>query len=250
MSAETFFTNNYKENSGNQTPIPEKSKQLRQLLPSLFSSLQLNSVLDCGCGTTGLHTLFSDDGPCQGVTYLGTDIVKPLVASLQTTQSTPTCKFQYMDVFQDPPETADLWIARDLLNLYPDSQHTLFFQKFLESGSLYLALTSIDTTTENSVGILGIQRRMNLEATPYTMPSPLVTLLDGQQWFCTKKLYIYSRSQIETWVATLVMLPISSEQPLQSSDDTQDRNAHLITNIRLRDVKLGDRTGLGGQKPL
>jgi hypothetical protein len=241
MSAETFFTTNYKENSG-QTTNPEKSKQLRQLLPSLISSLQLKSILDCGCGLTGLHTSLQD---ISGVTYLGVDIVKPLVAHLQTTQSTQTCKFQYMDVFQDPPETADLWIVRDLLNLYPDFQYTLFFQKFLESGSLYLALTSIDTTTENSAGVLGIQRRMNLQAPPYSMPEPLVALLDGQQWFCTKKLYVYSRSQIETWVTTL---SISSEPTVQVSDDTQDRNAHLTTNIRLRDVKLGGHMGLGGPK--
>lgn len=248
MSAETFFTAAYKENSGNQTPSPEKSKQLRQLLPSLFSSLQLNSVLDCGCGPTGLHTLFSDDGPCQGVTYLGVDIVKPLVANLQTTQSTQNCKFQYMDMFQDPPETADIWIVRDLLNLYPDSQYPLFFKKFLESGSLYLALTSIETPTENSAGVLGIQRKLNLQAPPYSMPDPSVTLLDGQQWFCTKKLFVYSRSQIESWLPTLAMLPISSELIPQVPDDIQDRNAHLTTNVRLRDVKLGDRMGLGGPK--
>jgi hypothetical protein len=246
MSAESFFTAAYKENSGNQTPSPEKSKQLRQLLPSLFSSLQLNSVLDCGCGTIGLHTTFQD----TGVTYLGTDIVKPLLAHLQTTQSTQNCKFQYMDVFQDPPETADIWIARDLLNVYPDFQHPLFFQKFLESGSLYLALTSIDMTTENSGGVLGIQRKLNLQAPPYSMPDPLVTLLDGQQWFCTKKLFVYSRSQIESWLPTLAILPISSELIPQALDDIQDRNAHLTTNVRLRDVKLGDRTGLGGPKPL
>ena len=245
MSAETFFTAAYKENSGNQTLSPEKSKQLRQLLPSLFSSLQLNSVLDCGCGTTCLHTVFSDS---LGVKYLGTDIVKPLVANLQTTQSTQNCKFQYMDVFQDPPESTDLWIARDLLNLYPDSQHLLFFQRFLESGSMYLALTSIDTTTENSAGVIGIQRRMNLQAPPYSMPEPLVSLLDGQQWFCTKKLLVYSRSQIESWLPTLATPPISSELIPQALDDIQDRNAHLTTNVRLRDVKLGDRMGLSGPK--
>lgn len=244
MSAETLFTTAYKENSAQQQPNPEKSKQLRLLLSSLLTSLQLKSVLDCGCGTTGLHTSLQD----LGVTYLGVDIVKPLVAQLQTTQSTSTCKFQYMDVFQDPPETADLWIARDLLNLYPDSQHNQFFQKFLESGSLYLALTSVDTNTENSAGVLGIQRRMNLQAPPYSMPDPLVSLLDGQQWFCTKKLCVYSRSQIETWFATVAMLSISSEPPSVSPDDTQDRNAHLTTNIRLRDVKLGDRMGLGVPK--
>lgn len=242
MSAETFFTAAYKENS--EQPKPEKSQQLRHLLPSLLDTLQLKSILDCGCGLSGLHTIFQT---IPDVTYLGVDIVKPLVAHLQTTQTTPSCKFQYMDVFQDPPETADLWIARDLLNLYPDFQHPLFFQRFLESGSLYLALTSIDTTTENSTGLLGIQRRMNLVAPPYSMPQPLVTLLDGQQWFCTKKLFVYSRSQIESWLSTL---PTSSVPPSQGLDDIQDRNAHLTTNVRLRDVKLGGRMGLGGPKPL
>lgn len=241
MSAETFFTDAYKENPI-QTPSPEKSKQLRQLLPSLFSSLQLKSVLDCGCGTTHLHTLFQDMPTIQ---YLGVDIVKPLIANLQTNQTTTNCKFQYMDIFRDPPETADVWIARDFLNLYPDFQYTLFFQQFLKSGSLYLALTSIDTTTENSVGVLGIQRKLNLQAPPYSMPEPIASLLDGQQWFFTKKLLVFSRSQIESWVATLAT-PL--EFPLQDSYDTQDRNAHLTTNIRLRDVKLGDRMGLGGPK--
>ena len=242
MSAETFFTGNYKENT--EQPKPEKSQQLRHLLPSLISSLQLKTVLDCGCGLLGLHTTFQN---LDGVTYLGVDIVKPLIAQLQTTQTTQSCKFQYMDVFQDPPETADIWIARDLLNLYPDFQHKLFFQRFLESGSLYLALTSIDTTTENSEGVLGIQRRMNLEAPPYSMPQSLVTLLDGQQWFCTKKLFVYSRSQIESWLSTL---PIPSAPPSQGLDDIQDRNSHLTTNVRLRDVKLGGHMGLGGLSPL
>jgi len=242
MSAETFFTAAYKENS--EQPKPEKSQQLRHLFPSLIDTLQLKSILDCGCGTTNLHTTFQN---LEGVTYLGVDIIKPLVANLQTTQTAPTVTFQYMNVFEDPPETADLWIARDLLNLYPDFQHPLFFQRFLESGSLYLALTSIDTTTENSAGVLGIQRRMNLETPPYCMPQPLVNLLDGQQWFCTKNLLVYSRSQIKSWFSSL---PISSEQQPQDLDDTQDRNAHLTTNVRLRDVKLGGHMGLGGPRPL
>ena len=245
MSAETLFTAAYKENPGHQ-PNPEKSEQLRHLLPSLVSNLQLKSILDCGCGLSGLYTTFQN---LEGVTYLGVDIVKPLIAQLQTTQTTPSCTFQYMNVFEDPPETADIWIARDLLNLYPDGQHKLFFQRFLESGSLYLALTSIDTTTENSAGVLGIQRKLNLQVPPYSMPDPFVTLLDGQQWFCTKNLLVYSRQQIETWFPTLATLSISSEPSLQGLDDTQDRNAHLTTNVRLRDVKLGDRTGLGGLSP-
>ena len=248
MSAETFFTDAYKETS--DPPRPEKSQQLRQLLPSLFSSLQLKSVLDCGCGTTNLHTILQDTPHIQ---YLGADIVKPLVATLQTTQTTSNCKFQYMDIFQDPPETADIWIARDLLNLYPISEHSLFFQQFLKSYSLYLAITSIDTSTENSEGSLGIQRRLNFQAPPYSMPDPLVTLLDGQQWFCTKKLLVFSRSQIETWFLTFIPPPslsTPSDTRLPSSYDTQDRNAHLTTNVRLRDVKLGGHMGLGGLKSL
>ncbi len=242
MSAETFFTAAYKESP--DPPRPEKSQQLRQLLPTLCKSLQIKSVLDCGCGTTGLHTIISD---ISGVSYLGVDIVKPLITSLQTSETSSFCKFQYMDVFQDPPETADLWIVRDLLNLYPESQFVSFFQNFIASQSSYIAVTSIDTTTENTAGCLGIQRKLNLQAPPYSMPDPLVTLLDGQQWFCIKKLLVFTKAQIASWLST-VSIPSThlSAEPI----DTQDKNAHLTTNIRLRDVKLGGHMGLGVQKLL
>jgi SAM-dependent methyltransferase len=228
--AEDFFT---------RTPSPpeppQKSQLLRKQLPALVSSLQLTYILDVGCGTTWL---WSD---VSGVQVTGLEISKPLVAELSAKIQLPYTKLQHADIFKWHP-IADLWCVRDVLNFYPVSEFRICISSFLKSQSPYIALTSIETQHPNSVGCLGIQSRVNLLAPPLSLPPPLVTLSDGQQWFCEKKLLVYSRGQLEEWFGSTAMTLVPQES---KPHDIQDKNAHLVSNVRLRDVKLHAHTGLG-----
>lgn len=230
--AENFFT---------QHPCPPeppaKSQMLRRQLPALVKSLQIQTILDIGCGQTWLCSDLS------GVQVTGIEISKPLVAELDSKKQLPYTKIQHADMFQSSP-TADIWILRDVLNWVPVSEFRTVFQNFLKSQSSYIACTSIETQHPNPEGALGIQSRLNLLNSPLSMPQPLIALSDGQQWFCEKKLLVFSRGQILSWLdSTPTATPLAS--PQNTVHDTQDRNAHLVSNVRLRDVRLHAHTGLG-----
>jgi SAM-dependent methyltransferase len=213
------------------------SSQLCTQLPAAFQELEIKSILDCGCGTGGGNPpwiLTIDLSGISGISYLGVDIVEPLVATLQAQYTKPTVKFQKMNILRDPPETTDLWFARDFCCLYPKPECMLFFQKFLESKSPFLAITSVDTERAYQKYATGSWIQLNVQRAPLYMPEPLMELEDGEQWFCKKWLYIYNRQQILEWVmeatAEVEEAPLARDKP--------DRNAHLVSNIPLKKVSL------------
>jgi trans-aconitate methyltransferase len=208
--------------------------QLCSQLPAAFQELEIQSILDCGCGTGGGNPpwILSIDAP--GIRYLGVDIVNALIADLQTHYTLPTVKFQKMNILRDPPETVDLWFARDFCCLYPKPEIMLFFEKFLESKSPFIAVTSVDTDRTYQKYATGSWIQLNLQRAPLYMPEPLMELEDGEQWFCKKWLYIYNRQQILEWV--MESNAEAEEAPLVR--DKPDRNAHLVSNIPLKKVSL------------
>ncbi len=209
--------------------------QLCTQLPSAFQELEIKSILDCGCGDGNPPWILTLDlSGISGLSYLGADIVEPLVAKLQAQYTTPTVKFQKMNILRDPPETADLWFARDFCCLYQKPEIMLFFQKFLESKSPFLAITSVDTDRTYQKYATGSWIQLNVQKAPLYMPEPLMELEDGEQWFCKKWLYIYNRQQILEWF--MEASAEVGEVPL--AHDTPDRNAHLVSNIPLRKVSL------------
>jgi hypothetical protein len=124
------------------------------------------------------------------------DIVEPLIEKNQKTYTTSTIHFQKMNVLQEPPELADLWIVRDFCCLYDYASCKLLFDKFIESNSTYIALTTIDTTEQNCDGIIGIWRQLNLASSPFFLQTPVQSISDGLQWFRPKWLNVYTRDQI------------------------------------------------------
>jgi hypothetical protein len=215
----------------------EYSAELCQHLPAAFQELEIQSILDCGCG----NTAWFRNVDLSGITYLGVDIVDTLLSDLQARYTTSTRKFQKTNCLRDPPETADLWLARDLLCMYPKSQMMLFFQRFLESKSPFLALTSVDTVHVYTDYVTGSWIPLNLQRAPLYMPEPLMELEDGEQWFCKKWLYVYNRQQILEW--NLSKSATVGDDEAQEAHDTQDMNAHLVSNIPLRQMSLYAHTG-------
>lgn len=210
----------------------EYSAELLKQFPAVFQELEIQTLLDCGCG----NSAWFRTADLSGIKYLGVDIVEPLITELQAQYTTLIRKFQKMNVVRDPPETADLWLARDLLCMYPKSQMMLFFQRFLESKSSFLALSSIDTVHVYADYAIGSWIPLNLQRAPLYMPEPMMELEDGEQWFCKKWLYIYNRQQILEWLQT--KNSTVGDDEVQEALDTPDMNAHLVSNIPLRQMSL------------
>jgi hypothetical protein len=248
MSIKDIFTEIYRQNtwgseetrSGPASSL-ERTAEIRESLSKLFQDLQIQSLLDCGCGDWNWMKTVN----LSGIQYMGVDIVDQLVTTLQNQFTADSVFFQQMDCTVDPPETADLWLARDFCSVLNFQQILHFFQRFLESKSKYIALTSIDTPKQNVDSIPGNIRPLNMRSSPFYMPEPIVMVRDGFQWFSRKNCIVYSRSQVLEWYATTASK--IAVQQLSKVNDKPDRNAHLVSNVRLRDVRLDGHMGLGKQ---
>lgn len=234
LFTEIYNTNAWgsKESVSGPTSSLERTTELRVSLLSLFGDLEVKSIVDIGCGDWNWMQYVD----LTDISYLGVDIVQPLVADLQTKYTKPNINFQKMNVLVDPAETADLWIARDFCSLYTPKEIQQFFQKFLESQSKFLAITTIETRMPYQETLVGSWRPLSLVATPLELPEPMAEYNDGEQWFKQKQLVVYNRQQILEWFAFKGNKIVIETPKLQR--DKQDKNGHLVSNISLRDVKM------------
>ncbi len=243
MSHEQIFTELYTQNTWGDTETRSgcsarmnRTESIRAKFPSLFQSLTITSVLDVGCGDWN----WMRHVDLSGVSYLGIDIVEPLIESLQATYTRPNVHFQKMDGLTEPPETADLWLVRDVLGLYGYDECKQLFQQFLSSESRFIAITTIDAC-ENKDCLAGTWRPLNLLDAPFNLPEPVCVIDDGQQWFRSKKLIVCSHGAIEEWFPTmLARLEVDRQN---TGPDIPDRNAHLVSNVPLRQLSLYGRKG-------
>lgn len=231
------------ESRSGPTATLQRTQELREQLPELFRSLGIQTILDVGCGEFN----WMQHVDLSQVEYLGVDIVPDLIASLQKSQTRHNIKFQKMNVLEEPPETADLWFCRDFLNLLDTQQTAQFFSKFLESKSLFLALTSIQSNQPNTDGYPGVQRIQDLFQAPFMIPEPVKIMFDGEQWFRRRILAVFSRDQVETWWQTNhrhFMSTTSGVDPQHMADGTQGTNASLKSNISLKNYPIHGHMGL------
>jgi hypothetical protein len=229
-----------RESVSGPTSTLARTATLRAYFPELLETLEIQKIFDAGCGDFGWLGSLS----LPGVQILGADIVQPLIETLQATRTSETTKFQVMDIISEPPEEADMWLLRDVLCLYPFSDCLAILERFLESNSRWLAVTSVEGD-KNHDAPTGLWRPLSLTASPFDAPQPVCIVEDGEQWFRKRYLYVFSRGQVEEWVPNIrhVLNTIGAEVALQNKEhDTRDRNAHLTSNVRLRDVKLHGRT--------
>jgi SAM-dependent methyltransferase len=236
---ENIFTEIYNTNKwGCQETVSgpcssqERTQELRVGFQSALHDLEIQSIVDCGCGDWNWMRSVN----LTGIQYLGLEIVQPLVETLQKQFSAPTVKFQHLDIFQQPLETADLWLARDVLCFYTLKEIKKFFQLFIESQSKFLGISSIDTEQEFNGQLTGFWKQLNFFSEPFAMPEPMLEIADGKQWFRAKKILIYNRQQIIEWfMVRASKLVIDSEKQVSGK---QDRNAHLVSNVPLSEVTL------------
>jgi len=199
MNTESLFTDIYttrawgsRESVSGPSSTHAQTVELRNQLPSLFSRLSIQSVFDCGCGDFNWFQHVS----LGSIQYVGADIAEPIIKENQEEYTSSTIHFQKMDCLTDPPETADLWIVRDMCGLYSYESIQQLLLRFIESNSKYIALTTFPTHDTNIDGSTGILRPLNIQKAPFLFPDPLDQVEDNQQWFRKKSLYVYTRDQL------------------------------------------------------
>lgn len=240
----TIYANNSwgcKESRSGPAASLDRTASLRAALPEIFSQLKIQSILDCGCGDWNWMKTVD----LSGIKYIGCDIVPELIEQLQLNYSSSSVNFQVLNILHDPPDTADLWLARDLVCLFSNKDIWTFFQKFIESGSNYLAITSIDENEPYQDTFTGAWTPLNLLTDPFNMPEPVMRIEDGDQWFMKKWILVYEKEQIQEWFHTkATRFDMMGTTITTSVEVNNDRNAHLTNNIPLRKMKLYGQPGV------
>lgn len=129
--------------SGNGSTM-RMTRSIRALLPHIVDDFAISSIFDAPCGDFNWMKQID----LKGVTYIGGDIVKPLVDELHQKYSSNSISFIHFDITSMSFPKSDLVLNRDcLFHLsYQDILATL--ENFIDSGSKYFLSTSYDNQEE------------------------------------------------------------------------------------------------------
>jgi hypothetical protein len=170
---------------------------LRRRLPHLLSRLGVRTLLDAPCGD--FHWL--SRVPLGGITYIGGDIVPELIDEVRARHSAPGRSFRIMDIVEQPPPSADLWLCRDALFHLPNADVAKVLQNFARSDIEYFLSSNYEFSQENIDITPGGFRYLNLRKAPFCLPAPVAVLEDFVVPFPPRVLALWSRKQIASSVA-------------------------------------------------
>ena len=176
MSQE-LFTNYYKTNfwQGSESlsgPGSDRSQTrfLIKELEALLKFYEIKSILDVPCGDWN----WMRDVNLSGITYIGGDIVEPLIAQNQDKFGSKTVQFRVIDICKDQLPQVDLIIVRDCFIHLPLVEIKKALDNIKASGSKF-ALISIHPwlyLEANQEIEVGQWRRVDLTRKPFYWAPP------------------------------------------------------------------------------
>ena len=173
------------------------TESIRELLPVIFKEFSISSMLDVPCGDFNWMKLVD----LHGISYIGGEIVKPLVSELDMKYSSDGIAFVQMDITKDDFPKSDLVLNRDCLFHLSYQDIFLTLSNFLESGSKYFLSTSHDNDQEfrNSDIRSGDFRQIDLFSTPFNFPRNFHFQIpeQGEGSLPPRSLYLWEREQIK-----------------------------------------------------
>lgn len=169
------------------------TKKLRQQLPELIDEFNIESILDAPCGD---YNWFRKVPLHPDVTYIGGDIVAPLVERNRRIYGDEQIRFLHLDITEDQLPEVNLWLCRDCLIHFSNKDIFKTLKQFCWSNIPYLLTTTYPDVKQNSNIATGEVRKLNLEKPPFNLPDPLVYLDDGEDEGYSKKLGLWEREKV------------------------------------------------------
>lgn len=151
---------------------------IRRELPKLLTELNVRIMLDIPCGDFNwMRTL---DLPVD--LYIGADIVPAMVAINQEIFGDAQRIFMHRNAIADELPAVDLIFCRDCLAHLSNENVLLALKNFKKSGARYLLTTTFAAVTKN--GDIGPDnfRAINLQLSPFNLPTPLKIVKEEQTW--------------------------------------------------------------------
>jgi hypothetical protein len=181
---ETKFTAIYTHNTWNSEESVsgfgstlKVTENIRKELPILFKRFGIQSVFDAPCGDFNWMQHVVREQP---LTYIGGDIVAPLVAALNKKYQNPSTSFIHIDLTKGSFPKVDLMICRDCLFHLSFADTKLLLGNFVASGIPYLLTTTYANTGafQNRDIVTGDFRLIDLCAAPYHFPAEALYRFD------------------------------------------------------------------------
>ncbi len=146
---------------------------VRPGLQQVIANYNIESLLDVPCG----DWFWMQHLDLSGVKYTGGDIVEKIVQNNQKYASDKV-SFLFLDLLKSQLPVHDLVLCRDCLVhfSYPDIQKAL--DNLLESGCNYLLTTTFPGRKNYDI-TTGNWRPIDLQGSPFELPSPLMILNEG-----------------------------------------------------------------------
>jgi hypothetical protein len=177
----------------------EYTENIRKELPILAKKLDLSVILDAPCGD---YNWFGAIDWKNEITYIGGDIVEPLIKSNDTHHANDNISFICLDVVNDVLPKSDLWLCRDCLFHLPILDIMLTLDNFLRSDIRYLLTSTHPACSMNSDITTGAFRRLNLDLPPFSLCKPITMLDDWIEGYPLRMLALWEREELRKSLAS------------------------------------------------
>jgi len=197
-TTEEIFTNIYKSNawdgknsiSGKGSDV-DQTKIITKELSSLFSNLNISTMLDMPCG----DFYWMKNADLSNIDYTGADIVKELIQENTEKYGGGSIRFRYMNLIEDKLPKVDLIFCRDCLVHFSFADVFSALENVCNSQSEYLLTTTFTGRKDNYDILTGQWRPLNFELAPFVLPKPLRIIDEG----CTEDGGAYEDKSLGLW---------------------------------------------------
>lgn len=177
-SIKEVFTGIYLTNRwGDTESVSGKGSSLRRTaglaaaLPGILQTLGVRSMLDIPCGD--FHWM--KEVQLSGISYLGADIVEPLIDANRQRYGNADRQFTVLDLTRDPLPRVDAVFCRECLVHFSFDHIKLAVATIRSSGSTWLLATQFPEITRNQDIVTGKHRPLNFTLPPFNWPAPMQT---------------------------------------------------------------------------
>jgi 2-polyprenyl-3-methyl-5-hydroxy-6-metoxy-1,4-benzoquinol methylase len=173
----------------------DQTKVVREELRSIIDQYHITSLLDIPCG----DWYWMQHTDLSGVAYTGADIVEKIIEENQQ-YAGENVAFEFLDLLESDLPQNDLIFCRDCLVHFSYQDVKKALQNLVDSGSKYLLTTTFPGRKNYDI-VTGNWRPIDLEAAPFDLPKPLVTIneqcTEGNGRYADKSMALWDLSQLK-----------------------------------------------------
>jgi hypothetical protein len=169
------------------------TENIRQIIPQVAKELGISVILDAPCGDYNWFRLINWE---TEISYIGGDIVKPLIYRNQKLYGNNWMNFIKLDITLDVLPKADLFLCRDCLFHLSNCDIMRVIDNFLKSDIRFILTSTYPNFVGNYDIPSGSFRQLNLQLPPFSFGKPIRMIDDWIEGYPVRKLALWEREAL------------------------------------------------------